>query len=221
MDIPETPANAPVKKRFALPKPVQIGMIIALVLSLGANAALGWWGKAAVDNKTSLSADKTKLQQQVGDLKSQLAAKTKVTPTPAPSTAVITPTPAPCSGRAAASAALKENAQAAISSRNTAALEGYMASSVNVVVAASEKGGFESPSQAVADLGYLNSATSPWNFSLSTATLGSWAAGSYAAYFSPTSYAGLAANKYVVSFDFNSCDKINQVFMSSSSDLLP
>jgi hypothetical protein len=200
-----------------------IALSAALVLSLLANVATGWWLKTAWDDKSNLASEKKQLQSQVKDLTAALANKTKalaaaqklisVTPTP-------TATSAPCSGTAQASASLKENIAAAISSRNTAALEGYMASSVKVVFAASEKGGLETPTLAVADLDYLSSATAPWNFSLSAGVLNVWKAGSYAQYFSATSYAGESANKYVVSFDFNSCGKINQEFVSGSSDLL-
>jgi hypothetical protein len=215
------------KLNFNLSKPWQIGLVAGLTVSLIGNAVLGLSLKSAADTKAELAGNKTKLQKQVSDLNKQLTAKAatpSASPKPSasatPVSVILTPTPVPCAGRAVASGSLKENIAAAISSKNTAALEGYMASSVNVVVAASEKSGFETPTQAVQDLSYLNAATDPWNFDLSASTMNTWIGGSYKSYISGTSFAGLAANKYVVSFDFNSCNKINLVFMSVSSDLL-
>ncbi|PJE65370.1 hypothetical protein COU91_02020 [Candidatus Saccharibacteria bacterium CG10_big_fil_rev_8_21_14_0_10_47_8] len=130
-------------------------------------------------------------------------------------------TPAPAPAKVTISDSLKENTAAAIESQNTAALEGYMASSVTVVVAASEKGGAETATQAVKDLDYLNSGTSPWDFKLSDATLASFGNGSYGKYFgADTTIVGQSANKYVVSFGVNTSGKIDTVFMAASADLL-
>lgn len=119
------------------------------------------------------------------------------------------------------SAALKENTAAAINSGNTAALEGYMATSVNVVIAASEKTGAETAAQAVSDLSYLNSGTMPWNFSVAAATLTAWQNGFYKQYFgADKTIVGESANKYVVSFGVNTSGKIDTVFMAASADLL-
>ena len=119
------------------------------------------------------------------------------------------------------SASLKENTAAAISSGNTAALEGYMASSVNVVIAGSEKSGAETAAQAVSDLSYLNAGTAPWNFSVPAATLTTWQNGSYKQYFGAnTTIVGESANSYVVSFGVNTSGKIDTVFMSASADQL-
>jgi cytoskeletal protein RodZ len=119
------------------------------------------------------------------------------------------------------SVALKENTAAAISSGNTAALEGYMAASVNVVIAGSEKTGAETAAKAVSDLSYLNSGTAPWNFSVPAATLTTWQNGFYKQYFGQNvTIVGEAANGYVVSFGVNASGKIDTVFMAASADLL-
>ncbi|MBI5906600.1 hypothetical protein HY857_00925 [Candidatus Saccharibacteria bacterium] len=129
------------------------------------------------------------------------------------------PTPAPA--KVTISDSLKENTAAAIESQNTAALEGYMATSVTVVIAASEKGGAETATQAVKDLDYLNSGTSPWDFKLSDATLASFRNGFYGKYFgADTTIVGQSANKYVVSFGVNTSGKIDTVFMAASADIL-
>jgi Tfp pilus assembly protein PilE len=119
------------------------------------------------------------------------------------------------------SASLKENTAAAITSGNTAALQGYMADSVNVVIAGSEKTGQESSAAAVKDLDYLNSGTAPWNFALDSATLTTYQNGFYKQYFGADStIVGQAANGYVVSFGVNAAGKIDTVFMSASTDQL-
>lgn len=118
-------------------------------------------------------------------------------------------------------AALKENTAAAISSGNTAALEGYMADSVNVVIAASEKTGAETAAQAVADLAYLDAGTDPWDFDLAAATLTTYKNGFYGQYFATDStIVGQSANNYVVSFGVNASGKIDVVFMAVNADLL-
>ena len=141
-----------------------------------------------------------------------VAVKTKKAPaktiTPAPAAPVI-------------SAALKENTAAAISSGNTAALEGYMATSVNVVIAGSEKSGAETAAAAVKDLDYLNPLSTTWNFALDNATLTTYQNGFYKQYFgATTTIVGQAANGYVVSFGVNAAGKIDAVFMSASTDQL-
>jgi Tfp pilus assembly protein PilV len=118
------------------------------------------------------------------------------------------------------SAALKENTAASISSDNTAALEGYMTSSVTVVIAASEKGGSESAVQAIKDLDYLSSATDPWDFNLDAATLTSYKNGFYGQYFGTNVIVGKSADGHVVAFGVNNAGKIDTVFMASNASLL-
>jgi cytoskeletal protein RodZ len=116
---------------------------------------------------------------------------------------------------------LKENTAAAISSGNTAALEGYMADSVNVVIAGSEKAGVDNAAAAVKGLDYLNPLSTTWNFALDNATLTKYQNGFYKQYFgATTTIVGQAANGYVVSFGVNAAGKIDTVFMSASTDQL-
>ena len=116
---------------------------------------------------------------------------------------------------------LKENTAAAISSGNTAALEGYMADSVNVVIAGSEKAGVDNAAAAVKGLDYLNPLSTTWNFALDNATLTKYQNGFYKQYFgATTTIVGQAANGYVVSFGVDASGKINVVFMSASTDQL-
>ncbi len=119
------------------------------------------------------------------------------------------------------SAEVKENVDAALESENYAALESYMADSVRVVIAASEGVGDRTPAQALEDLKYLNSASSPWDFDLPAATIADWRTGDYASYFPETlSLVGRSSDGYVVVFKFNASEKITDIFMSVNDDLL-
>lgn len=113
-----------------------------------------------------------------------------------------------------------ENIKASITSGNTAALEGYMADTVTVIYAASEGLGPQTPTQAIADLKYLNSATNPWDFALPAATISAWASGGYSSYISTDSLVGKSANNYVVAFSFDCSGDIDTIFMAANSALL-
>lgn len=115
---------------------------------------------------------------------------------------------------------LIENIAASINTMNTAALEGYMASEVNVVFAATEKGGPVSPTTAISDLNYISSATPPWNFSLSSSVLDSYKNGYYGQYFGDLTVVGLSSDNYVVSFGINGEAKIDSIFIAANANLL-
>lgn len=197
--------------------PTKRRLIIALiVVVLGAVIGFLVWQLVACrgQHDKDLLANQG-LQAQVDDLKKQLANtkkgqdKTSSNGTQTNECAFAEP-----------SQMLKNTIADAISSKNTAALEGYMASAVDVVFAASEKGGPVTPAQAVIDLNYLSGATAPWDFNLAAATLDSYKAGYYRPYFEGAVYVGKSANEYVVAFGFDECTKINRIFVSGSADLL-
>ncbi|MCK9641720.1 MAG: hypothetical protein M0R39_17595 [Prolixibacteraceae bacterium] len=180
--------------------------VLVALLTLS-TAWLGW-------QYSRLSSDKKQLQSSADNLSQKLSATSnelkaaKATPTPTPAkTSNVTQS-------------LKENVVAAMNTKNTAALENYMASSVNVVLAASEGVGSRTPAQAVGDLNYLEPATSPWNFSLPATTIAAFRNGFYSRYFGDNTVAGQAANGYVVSFGVNASGKIDTIFMAVSADLL-
>src|SRR5882724_381776 len=191
----QEPSKNPVKAHWIC--------IIIVIILLAIIGYLIWMWVSLSSQNTTLTNDKKQAQSKVDDLTKQLAdaKKSSTSSQIAPATT--------CSDTASAS--LKENIHDAISSKNTAALQGYMASSVTVVIAASEKGGAESAALAVADLDYLSSATSPWDFNQSASTLASWKAHFYSQYFSATAYVGKAASDQVVSFDFDCNGKIDQI----------
>ena len=115
---------------------------------------------------------------------------------------------------------LKQNVEAAISSGNYAALSGYMADKVSYAIAGSEAQGSLTKAQAIKQLEYLNSGTSPWNFNIATATLTKYKAGDYSTYLNDDVIFGVSGNKYFVSFHLDSNNKIDQIFMAGSTDLL-
>jgi uncharacterized protein HemX len=120
----------------------------------------------------------------------------------------------------APSQATLDNIKASITSKNTAALEGYMAASVNVILAASEAYGPQTPAQAVKDVDYVSGGTEPWNFALPAATLAQYQAGDYKQYFPASALVGKSANDYVISFQFDSAGKINGIFMTNTASVL-
>lgn len=182
----------------------------ALVVAVAGAGYLGW-------QVSTLTSENAELARKMAAL------------TPAASSSaqpIRSTTPASASASASASAApivisqaLKDNIAAAISSKNTAALEGYMAPSVKVVNTAG-KNVSETPTQAVADVDFVSGGTTPWNFNLSTATLGSYKNGSYGAYFGDGTYVGKSANNYVISFGVNASGKITTIFMAQNANLL-
>ena len=116
-----------------------------------------------------------------------------------------------------------ENIKASITSGNTAALEGYMASSVNVILAATESYGPQTATEAVSDISSFISADSTiwdYDFALPVATTEYYNQGEYGQYFSTISVIGKASNGQVISFSFDCSGKISSVFMSLSDSIL-
>lgn len=177
-------------------------MILLILLALGIIGFVGWY---VYKNNGNYKKSDYKAADYSSDAKS--AADSSASKESAPAKTVI-------------SDALKENTAAAIESQNTAALEGYMEASVTVVFAASEKGGAETPTQAIQDLDYLQSATSPWDFKLTAAVLTTYKNGFYGKYFGDNTIVGKSANDYVVSFGVSSNGKINSIFVAANADLL-
>lgn len=203
-------------------KPVaKVLLIILLILILLAGSAyLGYWYRS---NQAKKQADQ--LNQQISELQQQkkeaedAKAKLQTELDELKATKSTTTTTTTTTGTAP-TAAVKANIEDAIKSGNTAALEGYMANPVKVVIAASGGVGDKTPAQAVASLSYIDAGTDPWNFNLPAATLQSYRNGPYGQYFPTNAVVGKSANNYVISFSFNSAGKISTVFMAVNSDLL-
>lgn len=201
-----TPVDVSTKPK----KKIKLLYPLFLVLSLLAVGGVYYWRDSQA--KTQQKADQStisKLEAKVSDLEKQLADAKKVS--------TKTEVTGECKQP---SATAKENIIASITSKNSAALEGYMASSVKVILAASEASFDRTPEKAVSDIEYVINATAPWNFALSTATLDSYKAGFYKDYFKDNSIVGVASDKKVIVFNFDCAGKINGVFMAASTDLL-
>lgn len=195
---------------------IAIGLIL---IGVSAGGTYWWRNNTANQFENKQAADITSFKSTITSLEKQLAdekAKTATgTTTTIASDKVCTPI--------APSTSVIENIEASITSGNTAALEGYMASSVNVVLAASGGVGVSTPTQAVAGItDFMSSDISSWDFdfSLSDATLKSYSGGGYGKYFPSIAVVGKATNSKVISFSFDCNGKINTVFMAANENLL-
>jgi hypothetical protein len=201
-------------------KTILLSLLIAVLLV--ATAGGSYWLR---DSSAKVTADQqaaniASLQQTTTNLNKQLATEkakgTKATPTPVGSTCACTST--------APNAATISNIKASITSGNTAALEGYMAASVNVVYGGAMGSGAQTPTQAVTSItSFISSDTSSWdyNFSLSASTLSSYGkSANYGKYFPSNAVVGKATNNQVISFSFDCDTKINTVLLATNESEL-
>lgn len=205
----------PVKKTRG--KTILLSLLILILVGAAAGAAYWWRDKTAKESDKKQAANISSLQQTTTSLKKQLAAE-KAKNAKAASAAGQTA----CTSKSP-SATTISNIEASITSGNTAALEGYMAPSVNVIIAASEGLGAKTPTQAVASItSFISPDTTSWDFdfALSASTLSSYGKGSYSQYFPGNAVVGKATNKKVISFSFDCNAKISTVFLAASEDLL-
>jgi type II secretory pathway pseudopilin PulG len=186
-------------------------MIIIIILLIAAGIGAYWWrDKTANDNADKQAASIAALDAKISKLQAELAA----------AGVTVTEAQTPCTITAPIATTI-DNIKASITSGNTAALEGYMASSVNIVLA--DTGGIVAgtPTKAVSSItNFIASATAPWNFALSTSVLDKFSAGGYAKYFPSSAVVGLSANDKVISFNFDCDAKISAVLLSPRQDLL-
>lgn len=181
-------------------------VIILIIISLGVCAFLWRDNQAQKEQNKNLQA-MSELQKQLADLNKKMESTTNTSTSQQQNKALPTVQDI-------------ANIESAITSGNTSALESYMASSVAVVIAATESAGTRTPSQAVSDLKYLSNATDPWDFKLDATTLTKYQNGAYKTYFKTNTLVGKSANGYVVAFNFDSAGKINGIFMAVNSSLL-
>lgn len=118
------------------------------------------------------------------------------------------------------SASKIENIKASITSKNTAALEGYMADTVCFVIAASDGIGDISAANAIKNLTNYIENTNGWKFTPTTLELNSYKAGNYADFFVDGAIIGKSSDDNVLLFSFNDDGKINIIFWSSSQSEL-
>jgi hypothetical protein len=191
-----------------------ISGIIILILMIGSTAGAYFWrDNQAAESEKQQTNNIASYQKTIATLEKQIADTTSGVPDNSPT---------PCA-EIAPDATTVENIQLSITSGNTAALEGYMASSVNVILAASEAYGAQTPTQAISDISqFISDDINSWdyNFTLPAATLNTYKASGYAQYFATTSIVGKATNEKVISFSFDCLGKIDTVFLSSDENLL-
>jgi len=205
-----------VKQVVVTPKPKSVKkgngktifVILLIILLVAAGVAAYWWRDKTATESVNSQADT--LNAKIKTLEIELAEAKIVNPVDcdiscsptAPSTTVI------------------ESIKASITSGNTAALEGYMAASVKVVLTASEGPGV-APAEAVSSISdFISAATKPWDFALSASLLGQYATSSYGPYFPSIAVVGASANNKVISFNFDCYGKISKVFMVSDKSIL-
>lgn len=215
MEVEQEPVAEPkpqtVPKNKGIKSKVMMALTAIVLLIAGAAGGYMYRDKIAKDQAEKSQAEITSLQAKVTKLEKDVIDAQKSTSTTSSSSTAQSKSP---------SASVLENIQASITSGNTAALEGYMASSVKVILAASEGVGDRTPTQAIGDLKYLDSATAPWDFALPAATITKYQAGDYKQYFPTTALVGKSANNYVISFQFDSNAKISGIFMAANASLL-
>jgi hypothetical protein len=203
--------NIPLIKRISI-----IVIIILLIIGAGIGAYI-WRDSSANASEKTLNAEIVSLKKSKLDLEQLLAdaiAKNALINNTSDNSTCIAITP---------SESVIDNIKASIISGNLAALEGYMASSVNVILA--ETGEVEpfTPNQAVAAIAeFVSSDNETWeyDFSLTNEVLTTYRNGNYGKYFSTISIVGKNADNKVISFSFDCTGKINSVFMASSENLL-
>lgn len=194
------------EKKQRKPVPKWLLWLLVFVLLLGVGAGVYYWQQQTVveqsDKISVLEEQNADLKKQNQDLKGELKEARAEEDEAGPSDEDLA------------------NIQDALSSGNYSALEGYMADTVTVILAASEGLGERTPTQAIADLEYLDDADTPWNFALESSTLDEWASGDYSAYFPDDALVGRSADGYVVSVQFNDAGAITDIFYTGSDELL-
>lgn len=113
-----------------------------------------------------------------------------------------------------------ENLLAAIDTGNTAAIEGYLAGSVNFILAATECCGPMTPVEVIAELDYTNSGVDPWVVT-PEATVDVYRTGFYVDYFPVGAYVieSSESDPMVVSFQFTG-EEITGIFICAGASLL-
>ena len=195
-----------------------LALVLAVLILMGASAGIAYWwrGKSAVNFEAEQAADIVQLQKDKINLQKQLASATTSTTTSSSSNS-----PAACTAKAPDANTIA-NIEASITSKNTAALQGYMASSVTDVYAASDTIPAKTPADSVADISTFvtDQITGDWSFPVAASTVSSYKQGSYAQYFPSTAVVGSSTRHRVISFLFDCNAKISTVFMAADDAVL-
>lgn len=196
-----------------------IGTAVLIVILMAASAGGAYWwrdNRATSESKTqaatinSLTKDKQNLQKQIADLKAAAVAST-----------TSTAQPTTCTPKAPDATTIS-NIEASITSGNTAALQGYMATTVQDVYAAADAIPAGTAAASVVDITTFVSdqITGVWSFPVSAGALTTYRAGSYGKYFPSVAVVGGSTRHRVISFSFDCNGKINTVFMAADDSVL-
>lgn len=209
----QMPKAKPTKKTRG--KVILLSLLVLILVAAAAGGAYWWRDKTAKESENQQAANISSLQKTKASLSKQLADEKAKNKKAAASEQACT--------TQSASGNTISNVEASITSGNTAALEGYMATSVNVVTAGSSPSSAKTPTQAVTSItSFISPDTASWNydFSLPASTLSSYGKGSYSKYFPSNAVVGKTTNKKVLSFSFDCNGKINTVLLASNESLL-
>jgi len=189
-----------------------ITALIVLILIAGAGAgAYLYRDKTANDASAVKDSTIASLNSQIAALKNSASAET----TDNTDTSDIA-----CTVKQPATSVI-ENIKAVVTSGNSAALEGYMASSVDVNLIASAAEGVSTPTQAVKNVTeFLASVTSTWTFSLTPTQLTSLTSGSNSTFFGTDAVIGMSTDGHVISFSFDCNGKISKVLLANNTTSL-
>lgn len=184
-------------------------IILAVILTIAA-AGLGYWLSDISNNEieSGLNKEITTLKEQISNLNNKLDDESdsdvleQIDNTKAPSNETL------------------DNIKAAISIGNTQPLEGYMASVVRVILAASEGIGDRTPAQATLDITNFIEDAGSWNFNLSASVLNSYSNSFYGQYFPSNAIVGKSSTNKIISISFDENAKINTVFFASHEEVV-
>jgi len=199
------------KKKSSIIKAILVGILIFALMAASAVGAYLWRDKIATEATRTQAAEIEILKDNITALQAQLAGVPVVDEVEEQACTEIAP-----------SVTVLNNIKASITSGNTAALEGYMTASVNVILAASEAYGPQTAMQAVGNItSFITDDISAWdyNFALSAATLANYRDGEYSQYFPASALIGKATNGRVISFSFDCNGKIDTVLMSTTDSV--
>jgi len=210
----DSQVKKPVKKHII--KKILLFLLVVILIAAAAAGAYLWRDKEAkafeqtqANDISSLKSELTQVNKKLVNALAENSATGNLCTTDIECTSI------------APNAATIENIKASITSSNLAALEGYMASSVTVALAGSSTVSLVKPTQAISDIAaFTADVTLPWNFSITSTILNSYAEGSFGTYFTDISVVGKSANSKVISISFDCDGKISTVFMASKESLL-
>ncbi len=198
-------------KKIYLRRATLLVLLVVAAIALAGSLAFWWRDNLAVQFEEQQAKNITSMQNTIKELTKQLEAKTNDSSSSDDSS--------DCTAVAPDDSAI-ENIKASVSVGNTQPLEGYMASSVNTILAATEAYGPRTPTQSVGDITSFISGSSTWDFSLSASVLSSYGQSGYGQYFPNIAIVGKSTDGKVISFSFDCNGDIDEVFMASNELIL-